>query len=191
VAVEAMRRGARDFVQKHGKILGCWLILRTQIDLRRRYGRHLVLKPKTASCAPNRAQHFWRNPRRWPGAGADWTNRTFGRKRFDHRRAWHRQEVVRANSSCVVGAGDEANGDRECGRAIRRYFRSELFGHVKGAFTDARADRVGRFELARRKHVVSGRNRQRPAQPAGENSCAFWKRGISSASARLPLGASM
>ena len=100
VAVEAMRRGARDFVQKPWDNERLLSIVRTQTELGRalRRGRQLE--------AANQALHAV-SPR---------TGRPM----------------------VTVNAGGMAEG----------VFESELFGHLKGAFTDAKTDRVGRFELA-------------------------------------------
>ncbi|MDR2928559.1 MAG: sigma-54 dependent transcriptional regulator [Cytophagaceae bacterium] len=43
---------------------------------------------------------------------------------------------------------DETFISVDLGSLSETLFESELFGHVKGAFTDAKADRTGRFELA-------------------------------------------
>lgn len=43
---------------------------------------------------------------------------------------------------------DEAFISVDLGSLTESLFESELFGHMKGAFTDAKADRPGRFELA-------------------------------------------
>ena len=53
-------------------------------------------------------------------------------------RSLHAVSIRSAKPMVTVNAGGFAEG----------VFESELFGHVKGAFTDAKADRVGRFELA-------------------------------------------
>lgn len=43
---------------------------------------------------------------------------------------------------------DEIFVNVDLGAISETLFESELFGHVKGAFTDAKKDRIGRFELA-------------------------------------------
>ena len=46
------------------------------------------------------------------------------------------------------GRADEVFVSVDMGAVSETLFESELFGHVKGAFTDAREDRAGRFEVA-------------------------------------------
>jgi FixJ family two-component response regulator len=55
LAVEAMRRGARDFIQKPWENARLLAILRTQIELHRALRAASAWKPRTGCCAPKAA----------------------------------------------------------------------------------------------------------------------------------------
>ena len=58
------------------------------------------------------------------------------------------KEVVARMLYAVSGRASRPMVTVNAGGLSEGIFESELFGHVKGAFTDAKVDRVGRFELA-------------------------------------------
>jgi hypothetical protein len=82
------------------------------------------------------------------GARADRARRPLGRQRADHRRERHRQGVVARLAARRLARAARPLVTVNAGGLAEGVFESELFGHVRGAFTDAKTDRVGRFELA-------------------------------------------
>ena len=148
-AVEAMRRGARDYVEKPWDNARLLTTLRTQVDLGRalratqrletensrlrRDGLPILLGESRAmqpvhrlmeKIAPSSANVLITGEH---GTGKEVVAR------------WLHAASPRAGRPLVtVNAGGLSEG----------VFESEMFGHVRGAFTDAKTDRVGCFELA-------------------------------------------
>ncbi len=149
IAVEAMRRGARDFVQKPWDNERLLSIMRTQTELGRaiRRGRRLELANQALQAdghSPLLAESAAMRPvleviaRVGPSDANVLITGENGTGKSLVAQALHAVSP-RANRPMVtVNAGGMAEG----------VFESELFGHVRGAFTDAKVDRVGRFELA-------------------------------------------
>jgi DNA-binding NtrC family response regulator len=149
VAVEAMRRGARDFIQKPWENERLLSIVRTQTELGRaiRRGRQLeaanqalMADGHSALIAESAAMRPVLDiiARVGPSDANVLITGENGTGKGLVAQALHAVSP-RANRPMVtVNAGGMAEG----------VFESELFGHMKGAFTDAKVDRVGRFELA-------------------------------------------
>ena len=149
LAVEAMRRGARDFVQKPWENERLASIVRTQLELSEaiRRGQRLEAEnqllrgdnlPTMIAEAPSMRPVLDLIARVGPSDANVLITGEPGTGKEIVARTLHGISV-RANKPMVtVNAGGLSEG----------VFESELFGHVKGAFTDAKMDRVGRFELA-------------------------------------------
>jgi len=149
VAVEAMRRGARDFLQKPWENTRLLTILRTQIDLRQALRQASRLeaenrllraesRPTLIAEAPSMQPVLDLIARIGPSDANVLITGEHGTGKEVVAQTLHALSTRTSKPMVTVNAGGLSEG----------VFESELFGHVKGAFTDARADRVGRFELA-------------------------------------------
>ncbi|HEV3333403.1 MAG TPA: sigma-54 dependent transcriptional regulator [Bryobacteraceae bacterium] len=149
LAVEAMRRGARDFIQKPWDNARVSAILKTQIELGRalRTGQRLEAENQTlrAQRFPQLvAQSMAMRPvldvisRVGPSDANVLITGENGTGKGLVAQTLHSASLRSARPLVTVNTGGLAEG----------IFESELFGHVKGAFTDAKVDRVGRFEMA-------------------------------------------
>jgi DNA-binding NtrC family response regulator len=149
VAVEAMRRGARDFLQKPWENERLLSIVRTQTELGRAIRRGHKLEMAGQALAADGAPTLLADSpamrpvldiigRVGPSDANVLVTGENGTGKSLVAQALHAVSPRAARPMVTVNAGGMAEG----------VFESELFGHVKGAFTDAKADRVGRFELA-------------------------------------------
>ncbi len=149
LVVEAMRRGARDFVQKPWDNERLVSILRTQAELARalRRGQRLEAENLALRDAPRPlliAESEAMRPvlelieRVGPSDANVLITGENGSGKGSVASALHAVSTRAGKPLLTVNAGGLSEG----------VFESERFGHVKGAFTDAKADRVGRFEMA-------------------------------------------
>jgi len=148
LAVEAMKRGARDFVPKPWDNDRLLSIVRTQIELAGALRKSQRLEAKNqllSGAAPNLiAESPGMRPvielisRVGPSEANVLVTGENGTGKGLIARALHALSPRASKSMITVNMGGLSEG----------IFESELFGHVKGAFTDAKTDRAGRFELA-------------------------------------------
>src|SRR5918993_1331453 len=148
-AVEAMRRGAYDYVEKPWENARLLAILRNAIDMGRALRKSQRLESENQTLRRNGMPQIIAESAKM-------------------RPVLQLMERIGPSDANVLITGEHGSGKElvahwlhaASSRAPRSFvavnmgglsegvFESELFGHVKGSFTDAKTDRIGRFELA-------------------------------------------
>ena len=150
VAVEAMRRGARDFIQKPWENSRLLHVVKTQVELANALRKSNRLEEENRLLREN-----LRGPRLIAESNAMKPVLELIRRvgpsdaniliTGEHGTG---KEVVAQTLHAMSPRGVKTMVAVNTGAIPEGVFESELFGHVRGAFTDAKMDRVGRFELA-------------------------------------------
>jgi DNA-binding NtrC family response regulator len=149
LAVEAMRRGARDFIAKPWENTRLLTVVQNQVTLYRALRRAQLLE------AENQLLRATGRPEMIAGSTAmqpvlDAMARVGPSDANVLITGEHGtgKEIVAHTLHALSARADQPWIAVNTGALSEGVFESELFGHVKGAFTDARTDRIGRFELA-------------------------------------------
>jgi DNA-binding NtrC family response regulator len=148
LAVQAMRRGAQDFIEKPWDNTRLLTVLGTQVALGRALRRARVLEDGQRARLDSDSRLIADSAAMQPvleaiervaptGANVLITGES-GTGKGLIAQVLHEHSRRSEASFVVVNIGALAES----------VFESEMFGHVKGAFTDATADRAGRFEVA-------------------------------------------
>jgi DNA-binding NtrC family response regulator len=148
-AVEALRLGARDYIEKPFNNTRLLHVLSTQVELGRALRRSQRLESENLALRRDGAPQLLAESavmqpilRLMERIGPSDANALITGEHGTGKEVvagWlHAASPRAARPMVTVNLGGLSEG----------VFESELFGHTKGAFTDAKTDRVGRFELA-------------------------------------------
>ena len=148
LAVEGMRRGAQDFIEKPWDNDRLLAVLRTQVALGRALQRARTLEAENLQLKGGGESLIADSPAMQPVL-----------ETVERVAPTDANVLITGESGCGKGLvarlihegsprGERSLVTVNIGSLAETVFESEMFGHVKGAFTDAKNDRVGRFELA-------------------------------------------